>query len=179
MAPDIHIEIAELADDEVPGFGDPASAGTFAEAFIEIYQPDVLLPVGRGATTAMVEAACEAGILAVGTDIDVAATYPSLAECVLTSVTRDMVRAVSEAMHNFANGANRPVVEYSLADGGVAVTADWQRLPTLPVDTAEHFNEADTGLRTGQIDPCRGDCGALPPAEPGSSASAEAAEPAS
>jgi len=161
VVPDIEIEVAYLADDEIPGFGDPVSAATFARAFIDIYQPDVLLPVGRNASTGMIEAACDAGILAVGTDIDVAATYPSLADCVLTSVTRDMVRAVGESMHAFANGETRREVSYSLANDGVAVTNDWQRLPTLPVDTAEHYKAAETGLRTSQISACGGDCSAV------------------
>jgi hypothetical protein len=160
VAPEIDIELAYLADSEGPGFGDPVSAATFAQAFIDVYQPDVLLPVGRNASTGMIEAACDAGILAVGTDIDVGANYPSLSDCLLTSVTRDVTRAVGESMHAFANGETRREVSYGLADGGVAVTNEWQRLPTLPVDTTEHFKTADTGLRTVQISACESDCSA-------------------
>ena len=50
--PDVDIELAYLADDEEAGFGDPVSARTFTEAFIDVFQPDVLLPVGRGDDTA-------------------------------------------------------------------------------------------------------------------------------
>lgn len=158
VKPDIDVEIAYLADDEIAGFGDPVSAETFTRAFIDVYQPDVLLPVARGASMGMIKAACEAGILAVGTDIDVSAVDPSLADCVLTSVTRDMTRAVSESMHAFANGSSLRVVSYGLADGGVGVTNDWQRLATLPVDTAERYQNADAALRTGQVEACDVDC---------------------
>ena len=53
----------------------------------------------------------------------------------------------------------------------IAVTNDWQRLPTLPVDTAEHYKAAETGLRTSQISACGGDCSAV--LNPGSEAQPE------
>jgi len=158
--PDIDIELAYLADDEVAGFGDPVSAKTFTEAFIDVYQPDVLLPVGRGATTGMIEAACESGdVLVVGTDIDVSAAHPDLAECLLTSVTTDIATAVRESMHAFANGLMPPEVVYDLVNDRVAVTDEWKKR-TLPVDTRERYKDAETGILTGQIDTCPLDCGA-------------------
>lgn len=158
--PDIDIELAYLADDEVAGFGDPVSAKTFTEAFIDVYQPDVLLPIGRGATRGMIEAACEAGdVLVVGTDIDVSAVHSDLAECLLTSVTTDIATAVRESMHAFANGVMPPEVVYDLVNDRVAVTGEWGKR-TLPVDTAERYKKAETGILTGQIDTCPLDCGA-------------------
>ena len=47
--PDIDVEVAYLADDEEVAFDDPTSAKTFAKAFIDVYEPDVILPARRGA----------------------------------------------------------------------------------------------------------------------------------
>ena len=99
--PEIEVELAYLADDEVSGFGDPVAAKTFTKAFIDVYDPDVILPVGRGATIGMIEAACEAGKLAIGTGTDVTAAHPDL-DCVLASVTKDVERALDEALYAFA-----------------------------------------------------------------------------
>lgn len=156
--PGIDIQLAYLANDEVSGFGDPVSAKTFARAFIDVYQPDVLLPVGRGATIGMVEAACEAGnVLAIGTGTDVAATNPDLAGCVLTSVIKDVAGAIRDVMYTFAERETLRVVEYDLVDDRIAVR--WPR-QSLPVDTAERYQAAETGILTGQIDSCPGDCAA-------------------
>ncbi len=163
LKPEIAIELAYLADSETAAFSDADSAKTFTQAFIEIYQPDVLLPLGRGVSTAMIEAACEAGdVLAVGTGIDVAAANPDLAECVLTSVTKDLGGAVYQAMYDYAQyafargGALQRLVRYDLEDDHVAVI--WPR-QSLPVDTAERYQAAQTGILTGQIDTCGEDCG--------------------
>lgn len=158
VEPEIDIQLAYLADDEAAGFGDAASARTFTEAFLDVFQPDVLLPIGRGISTAMIEAVCAAGdVLAVGTGIDVAAANPDLAQCVLTSVSKDVARAVQESMYGFAQGDAPRTMTYDLVDGRIAVK--WP-VQSLPVDTSTRYKEAETGILTGQIDTCPGDCGA-------------------
>jgi basic membrane lipoprotein Med (substrate-binding protein (PBP1-ABC) superfamily) len=157
--PEIDIQLAYLADDEATGFGDAASARTFTEAFLDVFQPDVLLPIGRGVSTAMIEAVCAAGdVLAVGTGVDVAAANPDLAQCVLTSVSKDVVGAVEESMYGFAQGEAPRIITYGLTDGRVSVAQPTQS--GLPVDTAERYKAAETGILTGQIDTCPGNCGA-------------------
>jgi basic membrane lipoprotein Med (substrate-binding protein (PBP1-ABC) superfamily) len=159
VKPGIAIQLAYLADDETAGFSDRASAQTFTRAFLDVYQPDVLLPVGRGTSRAMIETVCEAGdALAVGTGIDVAASDPDLAQCVLTSVSKDVASAVRETMYAFAQGTTSRTVSYGLTDGRVSVT--WPKQSWLPVDTAERYKRAETAILTGQIDTCPGDCGA-------------------
>ncbi len=154
--PAIDIQLAYLAQDEADAFGDPVSAQAFTKAFIDVYQPDVLLPVGRGVTTAMIQAACEAGdVLTVGTGTDVATMHPELADCVLTSVSKDVARAVREVMYKFAEMATPRFVEYGLVDGGIAVS--WPR-QTLPVETAERYKQAESDILTGQLVTCPEDC---------------------
>ncbi len=158
VEPEIVIETAYLANDEVGGFSDGESAKTFTEAFLDVYQPDVLLPVGRAATPGMIEAACDAGVYAIGTGWDVRATRPNL-DCVMASVTKDVERGITDAMYLFSSGQNRPVMTYDLANGGVALTDEWSRIATLPVDTDEFYQEADRMIRTGEIEACPDECG--------------------
>jgi len=160
VEPGVEIELAYLADDEVSGFGDESSAKIFAEAFIDVYQPGVLLPVGRGATMGMVEAACEAGVMVIGAGIDIGAVRPDL-DCVMASVTKDSARAVEEAMFFFSSGENPSVITYDLDGGGVAVTDEWRLSSTKRVDTNEFYDAAELAILTGQAEPCPDGCGLL------------------
>lgn len=161
IKPEIDVEIAYLADEgEAAAFGDPTSAKTFAKAFIDVYEPDVILPLAGSGSRGIIEAACEAGILAVGTDIDVSTAYPELAECILASIVKDFDFAVREAIFAFANESLAPEWRLGLADGHVVVTDEWTRLPGLPVDLAERYEQAGQAVLTGQVQTCPTDCGA-------------------
>jgi basic membrane lipoprotein Med (substrate-binding protein (PBP1-ABC) superfamily) len=168
IKPEIVVRQAYLADEgEELGFGDPASAKTFAKAFIDVFEPDVVLPLAGLGSRGIIEAACEAGIYAVGTDYDVATAHPELAECVLTSATKDMELAVRESIFSFANGALTTEWRLGLGDGGVRVTDEWTRIPGLPVDLTERFTQAEQAILTGQVDTCSVACtGQRRPIEP-------------
>lgn len=160
VKPDIAIQLAYLAQgSEYEAFGDPATAKTFAKAFIDVFEPDVLLPVAKAASMGMVEAACEAGILAVGTNGDVTARQPDLADCVLTSITTDMEFAVREAIFAFSRGMLEPTWRLGLEDGRVDVTDEWTTRTALPVDVNERYNVARDALITGLVDACPTACG--------------------
>lgn len=161
VEPDIVIQTAYLADNEIDGFGDAASARTFTEAFIDIHRPEVILPVGRAATSGMIEAACDAGVRVVGaTGYDVREANPNVdPDCIMASVVKDLERGITDAMYLFAEGQNRPVNTYDLANDGVSLTSDWLGIPTLPVDTDELYQEADRLVRSGEIRACPDGCG--------------------
>jgi len=160
VEPEIEIQTAYLANDEASGFGDEASAKTFTQAFLDVHQPGVLMPIGRGATMGMIEAACEAEVRVIGAGIDVSSVRPDLANpCVMASVTKDSGRAVEEAMFYFSQGNNPPVITYDLTGGGVAVTDEWRLSSTKRVDTNDFYAEADLAVRTGQVEPCLDGCG--------------------
>jgi hypothetical protein len=159
VEPEIEIVTAYYSDDEASAFGHPASAKTYAEAFVDVYQPGVVLPVGRAATMAMVEAACAAGARVIGAGIDISTERPDL-DCVMASITKDTARAVEEAMFSFSFNQNAPVTTYDLNNEGVAVTDEWRLAATKRVDTNDFYLEAETALRTGQVDPCPEGCNA-------------------
>lgn len=164
VEPDAEIQLAYLADDEIAGFSDEATAKTFAKTFVEVYQPSVLLPVGRGATMGMVEAACEAGVKVIGTGIDISAERPDFQRsCVMVSIVPDVDRAVEEAMFLFSRGQNQPLVTFDLAGGGITMTDEWRVSPTKRVDTNEFYDEAELAIMTDQVGPCPDGCGVFPP----------------
>jgi basic membrane lipoprotein Med (substrate-binding protein (PBP1-ABC) superfamily) len=176
VKPDIAIELAYLADEEAfaadggpqAAFGDLAGAHTFAQAFIDVYQPDVILPVAGAASKGVIQAVCESeGRLAVGTEIDVAAAYPDLAECVLASIVKDQEYAVRESIFAYANGDIRPETRLGLDDDRASVTDEWTRRPGLPVGLEDTYQRAHDGILTGQVATCDAACEApFDPAAP-------------
>jgi basic membrane lipoprotein Med (substrate-binding protein (PBP1-ABC) superfamily) len=176
VKPEIAVDIAYLATEEnfaaeggpAAAFGDLAAARTLARAFIDVYQPDVILPVAGAASRGVIEAVCQSeGRLAVGTEIDVAAAYPDLAGCVLTSIVKDHEYAVQESVFAFANGDLRPEVRLGLDDDRAAVTDEWRRRSDLPPAAVDTYQRAYDGILTGQIPTCDANCEApFDPAAP-------------
>jgi basic membrane lipoprotein Med (substrate-binding protein (PBP1-ABC) superfamily) len=162
VKPDIAIEVAFLADDdEKQAFRDAASARTFTEAFIDVHQPDVILPIANGATVGMIEAACDAGVLAIGTTgIDMVTDGPKLdGDCVLASITKDLEAAVRAAIYDFTSVGNPKQRSMTLIDGEVDLTEGWRLLPVLPTDAHERYETARQQLISGQIESCPESCG--------------------
>jgi basic membrane lipoprotein Med (substrate-binding protein (PBP1-ABC) superfamily) len=196
IEPEIDIDIAYLADEasfdaeggEAAAFGDVAAARTFARAFIDVYEPDVVLPVAGNASRGIVEAVCEKeGVLAVGTDHDVAAAYPDLGACVLASIVKDYEYAVREAVFAWARGDLSPVWRLGLDDDRTFVSDEWTRRPGLPVELPGRYADAAEGILTGRIGTCAADCelpfdpgaptGPVQPAQPTGPEDEQAAEP--
>ena len=72
---------------------------------------DIVLAATGGSSPGVIQAACDAGILAIGTDVDRAIEHPRTAGCVLTSVMRDYDAAMMSAGHcGFGLGATSTAV---------------------------------------------------------------------
>jgi hypothetical protein len=92
-------------------------------------------------------------------DLDVAAAYPNLADCVLTSVVKDHEYAVREAVFAWANDRITPDWRLGLDDDRIVVTDEWTRR-SLPGGLAERYAQAEQGILIGQIPTCPARCDA-------------------
>lgn len=157
--PDLDVVVDYIASDEVNAYGDPETARTFTEIFIDVYQPAVLMPVGRAVNEAMIEAACDAGVLAVGTGREIRETRSDLT-CVMASVIKDVPRAIREALYLYSRGETERVLHYDVKNGGVGISEDWaERVRWYPVDTEEIFGEALADITSGRREACPDGCG--------------------
>jgi len=167
LRPEVEITKAFLADDDaVIGFTDEETARAYAETFIDVHQPDVLLPAARANNLVIHDAACDAGVRIVGTDIDLAARYPELAECVLTSATKPLEEAVKDAIFDFTSERMQPVKRYDLANDGVAITSEWTQVQNLPVDLPTRLQTARDEILAGTAVTCPDFCGKPKVVEP-------------
>ncbi len=164
IEPNMDIEVAYLADagleNEAYAFGDPNAAKAFADAFIDVYQPDVLLPIANGASLAMIQAADDAGILAIGTDVDVASLHPELVDTVLASITRDVGTAVRDSVYEYSTmDGSLPRQRLMTLGSGVDLTEEWQRRSGLTGDVAGRYQDARDALLSGTVEACPSKCG--------------------
>lgn len=159
VKPAIEIELAYLADDDiVAGFGATTAGKVFAEAFINVYQPDVLFPLAGAGTAGMIEAACDANIAAIGSEIDISANYPDLEQCVYTSIVKDLDRAVHDSIVDVANDTRARERVFDLNNGGVMATEEWRQVPGLPVDLQPRLDTARQEIQVGLLDTCPTQC---------------------
>ena len=167
LRPDIEIETAYISDtDAEVGFADRATAELFAGAFIDVHQPDVLLVAARSNNRAINRVACDRDVLLVGVDLDLAASQPRVAGCVLTSATKPIADAVRDAIFDWTSERLERVKRYDIGNDGVAITDEWERNVTgLPVDLPVRLDQARDEIITGIATTCPEYCGRPAPPE--------------
>jgi len=116
----------------IPDFDDPETGKAVAQGFISD-GADVIFGAAGNTGNGGLLAANEAGVMAVGVDVDQYLTYPEVGESLLTSAAKNMDVAVATAVRDFANerleaGIRRATLE----SGGIGLAPyhDWEdRIP--------------------------------------------------
>jgi basic membrane protein A and related proteins len=183
VSPSASIELAYLTDahPEVANL-DTETARAFAEAFIDLNQLDVVLAATGGSSPGVIQAACDAGALAIGTDVDRARAQPRLARCTLTSAMRDYADAISEGIFEVSRAFREEQLfvgggtTWDLSNGGVRLAPFGALESTLPVELPNRLQEATDAILAGTVETCSDPCGvarAPDSADPAASPAAE------
>ena len=93
--------------DFVKAFNDPVTGKNFGAQFITTNKPDVLFQVAGKTGNGILDAACEAGIIGIGVDVDQALSYPNAAKCTITSAEKKLALAVSTDIANIVAGTQK------------------------------------------------------------------------
>lgn len=136
----------------IPDFNDPVSGKQTAEGQI-LNDADVIFGVGGNTGNGALLAAHEAGMLAIGVDVDQYHTFPDVAPSLLTSASKNMDIAVGNAVRAFANGELEAGIQRSdVANGGVGLAPyhDWE--DDVPMACKTAVSEAIDGLTAHTID---------------------------
>jgi basic membrane lipoprotein Med (substrate-binding protein (PBP1-ABC) superfamily) len=168
--PNADIVLAYLTDDhpEVANL-DTETGRAFAEAFIDVNRLDVVLAATGGSAPGVIAAACDAGVLAIGTVVDRALAHPRLARCLLTSVTSDYERSISDGIFELSRAFNEEEVyvggerTWDLSNGGVRLAPSYDLESTLPVELPTRLEAAVEGILDGTITTCAEPCGVVAP----------------
>jgi basic membrane protein A and related proteins len=130
-----------------PDLGEDAAAALIAQ------DADVIFTVAGGSNLGAFGAACEAGVWAVGVDIDAYLQAPVFGRCILTSAEKRVATATALAIQRFATGG--------LQGGAFVNDAANQGIGLAPIRDVKPpkvlqdlLATALVGLANGSIDPC-------------------------
>jgi basic membrane protein A and related proteins len=116
----------------IPDFNDPDTGRAVAQGFIS-QGADVIFGAAGNTGNGGLLAASEAGVMAIGVDVDQYFTYPEVRGALLTSAAKNVDVAAAAAVADFAAGRLEPGVRFStLANEGIGLAPyhDWEdRIP--------------------------------------------------
>ena len=132
----------------IPDFNDPATGKVVAQDFIS-QKADVIFGVGGNTGNGGLLAAKEAGIMAIGVDVDQYFTYPEVKEALITSALKNVDIAAAKVVEDFAAGHLDPGIRTAtLASKGVGLAPyhDWDN--KIPEECKKAVHSAEEQLKT-------------------------------
>jgi len=135
----------------IPDFNDPATGKQAGETFLG-EGADIIFGVGGNTGNGGLLAAHEAGLMAIGVDVDQYNTYPEVQSSLITSAQKKMDVASHDAVVAYANDELQAGIQLgTAANGGVGVASyhDWDS--KIPAECKAAVQEAEDGLKSGTI----------------------------
>ena len=151
--------------DFTKAFGDPVTGKAFAQQFIQQNKPDVLFQVAGLTGNGMIDAACAAGIWAVGVDVDQFLSYPNGDKCIITSAKKHLAISVSDAVKHIADGTakggNRA---YDATNDGIGASDFHDKASMFPPSLTAQLGAQLALMQAGKLQTCPPppECGAAP-----------------
>jgi basic membrane protein A len=136
----------------IPDFNDPATGKQSGQEQIA-NGADVIFGVGGNTGNGGLLAAHEAGLMAIGVDVDQYFTYPEVAASLITSAQKNMDVATGNAVRDFAAGTlEGGIVTATTATGGVGLSPyhDWDS--KIPQECKDAVSAAQDALAAGTVD---------------------------
>jgi basic membrane protein A len=153
VSPGVGVRYIELAQD-ASGFGDPALGRRGGDQLVR-EGADVLFQLAGESGPGVIEAACAAGVRAIGSVVDQARALPDLG-CVVTSAERRVGEVVTAAVERAAEGDLHPgTLRSGLGEdpAGVGLSPMTGGVE-LSSDQAAILEAASRALAGGTLDPC-------------------------
>jgi basic membrane protein A len=154
------------ASDFVKGFADQAGGTAYGDQFIK-QNPgiDVVFQVAGLTGNGVIDAACAAGINAIGVDVDQHESYAASQKCILTSAEKHLATSVSNSIQQIAlKQAKGGLVFYNASNDGIGVAPFYDAASKLPADIQTKIDAALAGMKDGSIKTCppAPECGKTP-----------------
>lgn len=168
--PDIKVKVAWVTEsDFTKAFADQAGGKTFTEQFLA-QNPgmDVVFQVAGLTGNGAIDAACAAGIAAIGVDVDQALSYPAGADCIITSATKAVQKSAAESIYAISDGTAKAGFQlWNAANDGVGfapINQAWLDDGRIPADTQSAMEAAFEQMKAGTLTTCPAapECGKTP-----------------
>ena len=144
------------ASDFVKGFADQAGGTAYGEQFIKLNPGiDVVFQVAGLTGNGVIDAACSAGIGAIGVDVDQHESYAASQACILTSAEKHLATSVSNSIQQISlKTAKGGIVIYNAANDGIGVAPFYDAASKLPADIQTKLDAALAGMKDGSVVTC-------------------------
>jgi basic membrane protein A len=158
VKPDITVHLKYVSNDLAVAFNDPTTGKTFTDQFLsQNGDTDVMFQVAGKTGNGVLQSAEEAGIYAVGVDVDQWQSTHDQAECIVTSAEKKLTKAVSDSIIAFGGDEPRTGnVFYGADNDGIGLAPFYQfdgNVITDEIKTA--VQEAFDSMAAGDLDPCQ------------------------
>jgi basic membrane protein A and related proteins len=159
--PNIKLYVAWVTtSDFTKAFNDPVTGKNFAAQFITTNKPDILFQVAGKTGNGMLDAACDAGILGMGVDVDQALSYPNAAKCEVTSAEKKLVLATSTDIANIVAGTMQGGDDHWDAKrDGIGYSPFHDLESKVPAGLKAQLDAAFAAMKAGTLKTCPDKCG--------------------
>jgi len=135
----------------IPDFNDPSTGKQAGQSMIED-GADIIFGVGGNTGNGGLLAAYEAGLMAIGVDVDQYDTYPDVAPSLLTSAQKNMDVASHDAVVAYANDELEPgILLGTVQNGGIGLAPYHDQENNIPQECKDAVTAAEEGLKDGSI----------------------------
>jgi basic membrane protein A len=147
--------------DITKAYGDPVWGKTFSQQFISQKKVDVLFQVAGATGNGALDAACEAGIWAIGVDVDEYQSYPSADKCIITSAEKHLSSAVDQTIKAISAGtAKGGIAKFDATNDGIGYSPlNENTSVTFPSDLQGKLDAALAAMKAGTLTTCPQNCG--------------------
>ena len=141
---------------DTAAFGDPAGGQAIAQQLLaQDPDIDVMFQVAGKTGNGVLQAACDAGIYAIGVDVDQFLSTPETSACTIVSAEKKLTKNVSDAIQRIAAGTDQGGIlrlGIDTQDVGLSPFHDFENLITP--GTSDALAAAEAALADGSLQAC-------------------------
>jgi basic membrane protein A len=155
--PDVSVTVTYVSGaPDAAAFNDPAGGQSIASQLL-LQDPDidVMFQVAGKTGNGVLQAACDAGIYAIGVDVDQFLSTPETAACTVVSAEKKLVKNVSDAVQRIAAGEDKGGIlrlGIDTQDVGLSPFHDFEDL--ISQETRDAIAAAEAALADGSLKAC-------------------------
>ena len=165
--PDINVITDYVStSDFTVAFNNPGEGKTFGGQFIDTNSPDVLFQVAGKTGNGVLEAACDAGILGIGVDVDewlsLSADTDPTYDCILSSAEKHLSSSVQSTINAIADGSLETaggVLQFNATNDGIGFSPDHSDSGLITPELQQLLADALAGMEDGSVVTCPETCG--------------------
>jgi basic membrane protein A len=141
-----------VLNEYIPSFDDPTAGLLLGEEQLR-RGADVIFGVGGNTGNGGLVAAHDAGVYAIGVDVDQYYTLPAVGSSLVTSAMKNMDVAAADAVRDFVLGDLEAGIQLStVANGGIGLAPFHDQESAIPPACKEALAVAEAGLKEGSVD---------------------------